>query len=79
MVPLLLQLTSSIPTEFRLPEEIRVHFKDGTEPFVQFFFSRLIAFSVGTSAKGTYVDTSKIKPPRLKYGTLHSVIIDAQV
>jgi len=42
-------------------------------------FSRLIAFSVGTSAKGAYVDTSKIKPPRLKYETLHSVIIDAKV
>ncbi|KAF9646855.1 hypothetical protein BDM02DRAFT_2882724 [Thelephora ganbajun] len=54
ITPLLHQLTSSIPTEFRLPEEIRTHFKD-----------------VGTSAKGAYVDTSKIKLPRLnRHGQL---------
>ena len=39
MAPLLQQLASSIPTEFRLPEEIRTHFKDGTSPFTPFFFS----------------------------------------
>lgn len=54
MTPLIHQLVYSIPTEFRLPEEIRAHFKD-----------------VGTSVKGTYMDTSRIKPPRLnRHGQL---------
>lgn len=38
MAPLLQQLASSIPTEFRLPEEIRTHFKDGIRPTVPFLF-----------------------------------------
>lgn len=54
MAPLLHQLACSIPAEFRLPEDIRTHFKD-----------------VGTSAKGAYTDTSRIKPPRLnRHGQL---------
>ena len=39
MEPLLQQLAGSIPIEFRLPEEIRTHFKDGTNPFVPLIFS----------------------------------------
>ena len=37
MAPLLQQLASSVPTEFRLPEEIRTHFKDGIDPSCHLF------------------------------------------
>ena len=38
MAPLLQQLAGNIPTEFRLPEEIRTHFKDGIDPLIRFLF-----------------------------------------
>ncbi|RDB21491.1 Uncharacterized protein C2F7.07c [Hypsizygus marmoreus] len=48
------QVDISIPTEFQLPDDVRMFFKD-----------------VGTGPKGTYVDTSEIKPPRLnRHGQL---------
>lgn len=58
----------SIPVEFQLPEDIRVFFKDGE--FAIFLDQSLgiqLYAIVGTGPKGTYVDSSEIKPPRLKF------------
>jgi hypothetical protein len=52
MAPLLQQLANSIPAEFRLPEEIRTHFKDGISPFVIFPFSSDWYFQLAQVQKG---------------------------
>ncbi|KAG5637860.1 hypothetical protein H0H81_002899 [Sphagnurus paluster] len=54
LAPLIQQVSSTIPTEFQLPEDLRTFFKD-----------------VGTGPKGTYIDTSELKQPRLnRHGQL---------
>ncbi|KIK63801.1 hypothetical protein GYMLUDRAFT_57453 [Collybiopsis luxurians FD-317 M1] len=56
LAPLIQALDNNIPTEYQLPDDIRSFFKDD---------------SVGTSARGGYVNTSEIKPPRLnRHGQL---------
>ncbi|OSD02774.1 hypothetical protein PYCCODRAFT_1435055 [Trametes coccinea BRFM310] len=54
MGPLIHELSTKIPCEYQLPQDIRTFFKD-----------------VGSSARGTYVDTSEIKQARLnRHGQL---------
>lgn len=51
MAPLIQQIASSIPAEFRLPEEIRLHFKDGIN-FLSYPFSLLIVVLSWHKRKG---------------------------
>ncbi|KAI8998911.1 hypothetical protein BD414DRAFT_512473 [Trametes punicea] len=54
MAPLVYELSTKIPSEYQLPQDIRTFFKD-----------------VGSSTRGTYVDTSEIKQARLnRHGQL---------
>ncbi|KAI0332088.1 hypothetical protein GY45DRAFT_1321387 [Cubamyces sp. BRFM 1775] len=54
MAPLVQELSSKIPTEYQLPQDIKTFFKD-----------------VGSSARGTYMDTSEVKQARLnRHGQL---------
>ncbi|KAJ8481419.1 hypothetical protein ONZ51_g5996 [Trametes cubensis] len=54
MAPLVQELSSKMPTEYQLPQDIKTFFKD-----------------VGSSARGTYMDTSEVKQARLnRHGQL---------
>lgn len=66
MSPLIQQLQCTPPLEFRLPDEIRTTFKDGMNDYYQHAVDSDIIV-VATGSKGAYVDTSRLKPPRLKF------------
>lgn len=64
-------METNIPIEFQLPDDVRAFFKDGKTLSVLvgsdlMHGNRIVA----TGPKGTYVDNSEIKQPRLKYVTL---------
>jgi hypothetical protein len=65
MSPLIHLAQTNIPKEFQLPDEIRGFFKDGSScPVPVRLTSERLA--VATGAKGSYVDSSEVKQPRLK-------------
>jgi hypothetical protein len=67
MSPLIHQAQTNIPKEFQLPEDVRSFFKDGTSFHGRFYVEGLIFDElVATGSNGCYIDSSEIKPPRLK-------------
>jgi hypothetical protein len=67
MSPLIHQAQTNIPKEFQLPEDVRNFFKDGMSLHGWCYVNGLIVDElVATGSNGCYIDSSEIKPPRLK-------------
>lgn len=66
MSPLIHLAQMGIPKEFQLPEDIKGYFKDGSSASFPANVP-LYCLSVTTGTNGTYVDSSELKQPRLKY------------